>query len=88
MLDLPRLGSANSLGQRLTELVTQTTDSYIKYFATYINDYNKISTFVGKKSDYRLYEVPNKNILKSTRVKRVRFAIGTYDETNENLHLI
>ena len=52
MSELPRLGSANSAGQRLTELVTQTTDSYIKYFATYINDYNKISTFVGKKSDY------------------------------------
>lgn len=85
MSDLPRLGSANSAGQRLTELVTQTTDSYIKYFATYINDYNKISTFVGKKSDYRLYEVPNKNILKSTRVKRVRFAIGPVADTSDNL---
>ena len=58
--------------------------SYIKYFATYINDYNKISTFVGKKSDYRLYEVPNKNILKSTRVKRIRFAISPVAGTYEN----
>ena len=35
------------------------TDTYVRYTATYVSDYTKISKFVGKKSDYRLYEIPN-----------------------------
>lgn len=81
---LPILGSANAAGERLTQLITQSTDDYVKYFATYVNDYNKISTFVGKKSDYRLYEIPNKNIVNSTRIIRKQFALGPVDSVNKN----
>ena len=35
------------------------TDAYIRYTSTYISDYTNIFKFVGKKSDYRLYEIPN-----------------------------
>jgi len=75
--NLPRLGTLNSQGRRLTKIILQLTDSYIRYTATYIADYTKISKFVGKKSDYRLYEIPNTAVIESNRIKRNRILFGS-----------
>ena len=53
------------------------TDAYIRYTATYISDYTKISKFVGKKSDYRLYEIPNTAVIESNRIKRNKLIFGS-----------
>lgn len=82
---IPRLGTINSAGRRLTKIILQMTDTYIRYTATYIADYAKISKFVGKKSDYRLYEIPNTAVVDSNRIKRNRIIFGS---TNQGLNIM
>ena len=75
--NIPQLGTLNSQNKRLTKLILQMTDTYVRYTATYVSDYTKISKFVGKKSDYRLYEIPNTAIVESNRIKRNRILFGS-----------
>lgn len=76
---IPKLGTVNSKGRRLTKVIIQMTDTYVRFTATYIADYTKISKFVGKKSDYRLYEIPNTAVIDSSRIKRLRILFGSLE---------
>ena len=78
--NIPKLGTLNSQNRRLTKLILQMTDTYVRYTATYVSDYTKISKFVGKKSDYRLYEIPNTAIVESNRIKRNRIMFGSTNQ--------
>lgn len=84
LASIPRLGTINSQGRRLTKVIIQMTQSYIRYTTTYISDYTKISKFVGKKSDYRLYEIPNTSVINSDRIKRLRIIFGSLDTDANN----
>ena len=75
--ELPPLGSLDDRNRRLTKIVIQSTDDYVRYTASYTSDYTKFSKFVGIKSDYRLYEIPNTSIIKSTRLIRDRVIFGS-----------
>jgi len=75
--NIPKLGTIDSNGRRLTKIIIQTIDSYIRFTSTYISEYTKISKFVGQKSDYRLYEIPNTSVILSDRIKRSRILIGS-----------
>lgn len=78
--NIPQLGTLNSQNRRLTKLILQMTDAYVRYTATYVSDYTKISKFVGKKSDYRLYEIPNTAVIESNRIKRNRIMFGSTNQ--------